>query len=142
MRAIVKDEKVRARLEYRGVKATLEQARTLRRAEKTLHRWGELECGDGNQHGSWAIERDENGEGAPFMVHHHYRHGKGKDYMTRTRIPDREAGALARVAEVCSELGASWFHQTDPRGCALYVGAEPLTDQNYSSKGAACCEED
>lgn len=139
--ATEKDSILAERLRRLGVKITNAQANTLRRAEKTLQRWGELECGDGNNYGSWAIERDENGEGAPYMVHHHYMHGKGKDYTTRRRIADREAGALARVAEVCSELGLSWFHQTDPRGCALFVSPQPLTDQNYSSVGVACCGE-
>src|SRR5215471_2009159 len=35
-----------------------EHALTLRRCAMTLHRWFELECGDGNDHGSWAIERN------------------------------------------------------------------------------------
>ena len=93
------------------------------RAERTLGRWAEMECGDGNDYGSWAIERDEEGPsaGKPFMVHHHYLHGKGKDYVTRTAIPDREAGALRRVAAICGRHGVTFFHQTDPRGCSLYI---------------------
>lgn len=95
----------------------------LMRAERTLHRWAELECGDGNDHGSWSIERGEDGsgEGKPFMVHHHYMHGRGKDYTTRTAIADREAGALRRVKEICERHGVTFYHQTDPRGCALYI---------------------
>ena len=116
---------------------TPSEANTLRRAALTLQRWSELECGDSNTYGAWAIERDENGEGPPYMVRHHYLHGAGKDTVTRTRIPDRENGALARVAELCQSKGLHFFHQTDPRGCALYIAAEPLTDQNYSSVGVA-----
>lgn len=104
-----------------GVRLEFDDANTLRRAEKTLQRWSELECGDGNDYGSWAIERDENGEGPPYMVHYHYLHGKGKDFVSRTRIPDREAGALRRVAEVCKRNGLHFYHQGDPRGCALYI---------------------
>jgi hypothetical protein len=37
----------------------IEEALALRRIERTLQRWSELECGDGNNYGSWAIERDE-----------------------------------------------------------------------------------
>jgi hypothetical protein len=103
-----------------------------------LHRWGELECGNGNNYGSWAIERDENGEGAPFMVHHHYRHGNGKDWTSRIKIADREAGALRRVAEICKRHGLHFYHQTDPRGCALYVSNEPLPDHNYTHGVAVC----
>lgn len=47
--------------------------------------------------------------------------------------------ALSRIAEVCKRNGLHFYHQTEPRGCALYVAREPLTDQNYSSAGVACC---
>jgi hypothetical protein len=122
----------------RGISLSFDEANTLRRAEKVLQRWSELECGDGNSYGSWAIERDENGEGAPFMVHHHYQHGNGKDWTSRTKIADREAGALRRVKAICQAHGLHFYHQTDPRGCALYVSTEPLPDHNYT-RGVACC---
>ena len=111
-----------------------DESNTLRLAEKTLSRWSGLECGDGNSYGSWAIERDET-TGKPFMIHHHYLHGRGTDYTTRHAIADREVGALkraqaildARNARLGGNAGKSWgnylvmFHQTDPRGCALYL---------------------
>src|SRR5690242_19908125 len=122
----------------RGISLSFDEANTLRRAEKTLQRWAEQECGDGNEWGSWAIERDENGEGAPYMVHHHYRHGNGKDWTSRTKIADREAGALRRVKAICQAHGLHYYHQTDPRGCALYVSNKPLPDHNYT-QGVACC---
>jgi hypothetical protein len=41
----------------------------------------------------------------------------------RHRIADREAGALKRIGAVLANHGTLWsYHQTDPRGCALYVG--------------------
>ncbi len=98
----------------------------LRRAQITLHRWAEQECGDGNDYASWAIERDEQTDIPYFCRYPH----TGK--MTRTRIADREKGALRRVAAICTRLGLHYFHQTDPRGCALYVSTEPLTDVNYN----------
>ena len=116
-----------------GLSVSWTDAETLRRAELTLQRWGELECGNGNDYASWAIERDET-TGKPFMV---TRPHSGK--TRRHAIPDREAGALRRVAELCKRLGLHFYHQGDPRGCALYVSAEPLTYQNYSSRGVACC---
>ena len=122
-----------------GISLGFDDANTLRRAERTLHRWAELECGDGNSYGAWAIARDENGEGPPFMVRHYFRHGAGKDTVTRSRIADKEAGALRRIAEVCERTGLHYFHQTDPRGCALYVSNQPLPDNNYTH-GVACCE--
>lgn len=90
---------------------------SLRRAEKTLSRWSEGECGDGNDYCSWAIERDENGEGKPFMVIHYNNSNK----VTRTSIPDREARALKRVKKITEAHGLSYYHQTDPRGCGLYI---------------------
>jgi hypothetical protein len=114
---------------YRHMMAALEslgfdyqEREQLRRISMTLHRWHELECGDGNEYGSWAIERDDNGDGPPFMVHHHYRHGQGKDTVTRWRIPDRETGARKRLSAIIAKHPQlSAFVQTDPRGAALYI---------------------
>lgn len=108
------------RLDRLGV--SYEDAQALRRIAMTLHRWFELECGDGNEWGSWAIERDENGEGVPYMVHHHYRHGQGKDYTTKRQIPDRETGARKRLALILAKYPSLHAYvQTDPRGAALYI---------------------
>lgn len=112
------------------------EANILRRAERTLHRWAELECGDGNDYASWSIERGEvgDGDGLPYMVRHQYHHnGTGGATTTRTRIADREAGALRRVAALCKDKGWHYWHQTDPRGCALYISREPLTDATYTN---------
>lgn len=106
-----------------AVGISFDDAVSLRRISMTLHRWHELECGDGNNYGSWAIERDDNGDGPAFMVHHHYQHGRGKDYTTRTKIADRERGALKRLGKIMTKYPEHWAYvQTDPRGCALYVG--------------------
>lgn len=107
---------------------TYEEAVALRRIEMTLHRWAERECGDGS---NWAIERDET-TNRPYNVYH----GEGKSH--RYPIADREAGALKRLAAIVKarnerEQGhamanrlpdVAWllpFHQTDPRGCSLYL---------------------
>ena len=109
-----------SRLHDAGI--SLSDADALRRISMTLHRWHELECGDGNSHGSWAIERDDNGDGPPFMVHHHYAHGQGKDTVSRYAIPDRESGARKRLAKIMARYPSlSWYIQGDPRGCALYI---------------------
>lgn len=108
-------------------------AESLRRISMTLHRWHELECGDGNNHGSWAIVRGFNGaddfegfkhddDGDSYLEHHHYRHGRGKDSVSYTRIPDREKGARKRLAAILARYpGLIAYVQTDPRGCALYI---------------------
>src|SRR3990167_7083245 len=114
------------------------EAKALRRIEMTLQRWSEQECGDGNDHCSWAIERDEI-TSKPYRVV--YQHS-GKSY--RISIPDREAGALARLAKImASHPALVAFHQGDPRGCALYilrqsdVGQERI-DSIYT-RGVAVC---
>ena len=122
---------------------SFEETEILRRAEMTLHRWAELECGDGNEYGSWAIERDE-ATGIPYMVRHHYGHGTAKDRMTRSRVADREKGALSRVAKVMAvkpELLS--YNQGDPRGCALYVVRKSdvpagASVDSYYTRGFAC----
>lgn len=44
---------------------------------------------------------------------------------------------IKRIAAACKAFGLHYYHQTDPRGCALYVAREPLTGTNYSSIGIA-----
>ena len=108
---------------------TREEADTLRRCSRTLSRWGELECGAGNNWASWAIDRDE-ATGKPFLVTYP-REGKTR----RRAIPDREAGALRRIRAIVEPKGLFFYHQTDPRGAAVYVSDEPLTAENYPSRG-------
>lgn len=98
------------------------EADQLRRIEMTISRWNELECGNGNDYASWAIERDEE-TGKPYMVRHIYAHGNGKDRTIKTPIADREKGALKRAAAILANHPDLWmYHQGDPRGAALYVG--------------------
>jgi hypothetical protein len=122
---------------------TTEDAVALRRISMTLHRWHEQECGDGNNYGSWCIVRGKKtgnvfeyeDEGKPFLEYHSHTETKA----TYRPLPDRERGALKRLAAIMGKyptLGA--YVQTDPRGCALYIGIG-LTDSNYSSQGIAVC---
>lgn len=131
--ADVKTRSLLYKLERAGISASYEQAEILRRAERTLHRWHELECGDGDSFTSWAIVRDEN-TGVPYMEVHPHR-GPSR----RTRIADREKGALERVKTVCAELGIYYYQQGDPRGGALYVSLEPIDGSTYD-QGVGCWE--
>ena len=107
-----------------------EHARTLRRAQMTLHRWAEEMC-------NGTIQRDgEQGDGKPFRYYDRMWNDTPQKEL-RHYIPDRERGALRRVEQVCKDAGLFYFHQRDPRGCALYVSNQPLNDTNYS-KGIAC----
>ena len=91
----------------------------LRRDAMALHRWFELECGDGNDYGSWAIERDET-DNKLYMVHHSY--ASAKTVTTRRRIADRETPAVARIKAVMAKYPDFLpYIQGDPRGAPLYI---------------------
>jgi hypothetical protein len=125
-----KDESVLRDLQWWEMDMSIDDARILRKAELTLHHWAEGECGDSFGSYSRVIERDDN-TGKPYMCVY------GLDGVSRYAIPDREAGALRRVAKLCKRLGLHYYHQGDPRGCALYVSRNPLTDTNYNTQGTA-----
>jgi hypothetical protein len=93
-----------------------DEAQALRRISMTLQRWGELECGDGNDYCSWSIERDEVTD-KPYMVTYPHN-GKSR----RSPVADREKGALKRLQAIMSKYPEFIaYHQTDPRGCAVYL---------------------
>lgn len=128
------------RLERLGLTDFRDQ-NSLRLIELTLSRWGERECGDENGGG---IERDET-TGKPYWT---YDKGDGK--RGRYAIADKEKGALARLARIMKKYPRLWYyHQSDPRGCALYVGKKSDLRQYkergigvdcvYSSVGVAVC---
>jgi hypothetical protein len=92
-----------------GLGFSYQETEVLRRAQVTLHGWAEKECGinDG------CIERDE-ASGKPYWLN--------SVSMRRYPVRDLESGALRRVSGVMAghpEL--AWYHQTDPRGCSLYI---------------------
>jgi hypothetical protein len=95
---------------------SFDEANALRRIELTLHRWAELECGNGNDYASWGIERDEK-TSLPYLVTHPH---KGAAY--RNRIPDREKGALKRLDRIMADHpDYVAYYQSDCRGCMLYI---------------------
>jgi hypothetical protein len=113
---------------------TADEVEALRRISMTLRRWHELECGND----SGVIERDE-ATGKPYWVNYHSRYLSANDPRSRSRIADREAGALRRLQKImrdvnerrfvgdtastldahCDDLNT--YIQTDPRGAALYI---------------------
>lgn len=125
------------RLQAAGI--SRDHACTLRRISMTLHRWYELECGDGNDYASWTIARGHKANGAfeyddagkPFVEYHSHTGNKAR----YTATPDRERGALKRLGKIMADYPAhSFYVQTDPRGCSLYISqaGEALTDSNYN----------
>jgi hypothetical protein len=123
------DELARA-AHARSISLSYDDANTLRRAALTLQRWAEGECGSSGKFADWAIQRDDDGKPWRYIYPH-----RGPN--VRYSIPDRERGALRRVAAICERLGLHYYHQGDPRGCSLYIDAEPIPDNNYT-RAIAC----
>jgi len=96
------------RLQAAGI--SYEHANALRRISMTLQRWSEHECnGD--------IQRDE----ATNIPYWHYGRGTQGPFLT-TKIADREKGALKRLQAIVAYYpDFVAYHQTDPRGCAVYL---------------------
>src|SRR5882762_3424168 len=155
------ESKCLAQLRAHGI--SQDDAIALRRISMTLHSWFELECGNGDNNGSWCIVRGRKAkrvhtrdpetqasvwtggefthddDGKPFMERHHYRHGNGKDYTTYCGIPDRETGARKRLAKIMACYpGFKAYVQTDPRGCALYI-LRPDDLKGLNSDDAVSC---
>jgi hypothetical protein len=110
------------------------EAEVLRRISMTLHRWHERECGSDSAclvRGRWnqdaqTFEYDDDGP-----PHEEYANGSGRHRYAR--VPDRERGALARLAAILKARNArpmpadmrpgelTSYIQGDPRGAALYI---------------------
>ena len=139
------------RLDALGISLVDQEA--LRHVEMTLQRWAEQECGGSNDYCSWAIIRDEK-TGKPYRQVHRHENSKRVEYA----IADKERGALKRLRELMARYPELWYyHQGDPRGCALYVGrwadlpsrkcaeesaaeaAANELDSHYAARGVAVC---
>ena len=123
----------------RRIGFTQDEAAQLLRISLTLHHWAERCCNED-------IETCDDGS---VWVTPHDGVGSGKPY----RIPNREAGALRRLAAILKPhtRRLTYYHQTDPRGAALYIveksrlqaynahcnPPEPALDCCYSSVGLA-----
>jgi len=95
---------------------TRDDAKALRRISMTLRSWYTAECGTSNDYASWSIERIGDNQ-RPYRV---TRYRKGE--CTTTPISDRENGAIKRLNAIMQSVPTlSYFLQTDPRGCALYI---------------------
>lgn len=125
---VIDTEEMLRRLERAGIARA--DAEALRRISMQLHRWHELECGvEGG-----GVERDE-------------ATGKVTWYSSRTGrrspYPDRESGALKRLAAIMSRYPTlGYYVQGDPRGAALYIlppGTIPegAAVDSYYSRGIA-----
>lgn len=120
-------------LEECGV--SVDDALALRRVERRLHRWYELECG--TEQG--AIERDENDP--TILRWYNYVTNSWGVYIGK----DDETLALKRLRFIMSKYPhLEAYVQTDPRGCALHIlrpgDVPPGEDAGaYYSRGVAVC---
>lgn len=99
----------------------------LREIAMTLHRWHELECGNGDDHSSWCITRGRKGAngdfkhdegGRPYLEV--YIHAEKQAHYEP--IPDKETGAIKRLQAIINQYSdLTYFIQGDPRGAALYI---------------------
>jgi len=97
-------------------------ANLLRKIEMTLHRWCEREC-------NGEIERNED-TNKVYSNSPAYINGYS-DKNFQSQIPDRETGALKRLDKIMSQYPELWYYyQSDPRGCALYVGKKSDIREN------------
>lgn len=124
-----------------------DDAFTLRRIAMTLHRWHELECGDGNDYASWTVARghkkngvfEHDDNGASYLERHIHTEKEPR----YERIPDRERGAQKRLAKIMAKYPTlSAYIQGDPRGASLYIlrpGDVPKGESAdaYYSRGVA-----
>lgn len=124
-------------LAARGMPVRAQDLRVLLSAERSLHRWYELECGDGNDYASWSIERDEATEIPYRCVYPH------NGEMYKTKIRDGEASAKRRIEATLKPYGLVALYQGDPRGCALYIATPAdiagLDPCNATTRGIAIC---
>lgn len=121
MRTTAKERaEVIARLIQLGI--SYPDAEALRRIAKTLHSWFELECGTGDERVTRSIERDDNGDGKPFL-RVQYMGFNNQWIDRRSPIADREAGAKKRLAAIMASYKRKLvpYIQGDPRGAPLYV---------------------
>lgn len=110
-----------------------EDAMSLRRVERRLHRWHELECGTDRG----AIQRDEN-DPTKLLWYNNYTN-EWATYIGK----DDETLALKRLASIMKRYpDLTAYVQGDPRGCALYIlrpGDVPqgASADSYYTRGVA-----
>ena len=113
----------------------------LRRIERQLQLWGEDEC-------NGLIQWDDETE----SYWRYSVNGFGEPAKRFKRLPDRPAIWLTEADRLASAVGLKVYHQSDPRGCQLWLyreedlakcsrGADPAygIGAYYNTIGTAVC---
>jgi hypothetical protein len=125
-----------------GINLSPADARILRRAEMTLHRWDEEMC-NGTIQRPW---QEDTGDPDAYVGDRPgrsiggYTDDAGTFHEEWMFVPDRERGAIKRIEAVCKKYAApngsplKYYHQSDPRGAALYISPpyHSMNEVNYS----------
>ena len=99
----------------------------LTKIERTLQRWAERESGNSTDSMAYWVEVDDDGKAWEV------RHRWSLNQVVRHRVPNMEASALRRLSAFCKGKGLYAYHQSDPRGCQLYISRKhELTPENYT----------
>jgi hypothetical protein len=84
---------------------------SLKRLAKIIHKWNEDEC-------NGAIQWHGDNEETPKR---HFQDRQGCFTIPGPTIQDKEKQSLESARKIAAKHGLSIYHQSDPRGCALYV---------------------
>jgi hypothetical protein len=106
---------------------------SLKRLAKIIHKWNEDECNGAIQ---WEGDNEE-------IPRRYYLDRYGTYTIPGPIIVDKEKPSLESARKIASKHGLSIYHQTDPRGAALYVynaaDSRGRIDELYSSIGKPVC---
>lgn len=122
-------------LSQQGVMLSVTDARILRSAAVTLHRWDQRKRGFITKFPEQAaveLIRDEK-TNIPYFAIHTF----GRLRTIYERVEDRERAAEILVQNICDRYGLYFYRHPDSNECPLYIGRSPLTDKNYSINGYA-----
>jgi len=106
---------------------------SLLRLAKTIHKWNEDES-------NGAIRWEGDNEETPKR---YFQDRYGCFTIPGPTIQDKERQSLESARKIASKHGLSIYHQSDPRGIALYVynaaDSKGRIDELYSSIGKPVC---
>lgn len=106
---------------------------SLKRLAKIIHKWNEDEC-------NGAIQWEKDNEETPKR---YFQDRYGCFTIPGPTIQDKERQSIESARKIAARHGLSIYHQTDPRGIALYVynaaDSKGRIDELYSSIGKPVC---